>query len=247
MFKKRLVIIWLDSKLLYSGVVLITLVLGVWLYKTPAVWTTLPLIGGVSGKRVIIDPGHGGYDPGAKSESGLLEKDLNLDIALHLKKQLSRVGIYTELIREDDQDFAEAVDCTTRKQRDLAYRLKLIQQSKADLLVSIHANTFSDRFFKGAQTFFKPGDQKSQQLATILQDNLAKTLGPNQRKPKPGDFLILREVKIPAVIVETGFLSNPEEARLLATSAYREKVATAICQGIIEYFCGLAAGTKDYS
>ncbi|HYH02569.1 MAG TPA: N-acetylmuramoyl-L-alanine amidase [Bacillota bacterium] len=245
MLKNRLIVVRLDTRMLYAGVVVICLAMGVWLYNTPAVWTMPPLSALISGKRVVVDPGHGGYDPGAQTDSGLLEKEINLDVALRLKKHLSRVGIYTELIREDDRDYAEVTDCITRKERDLTYRLKLIHQSKAHLLLSIHANMFTDPVYKGSQTFFKPGDAASKQLATLIQDHLVKALGPNRRKPKPGDFRILQDVKIPAVIVETGFLSNQEEAQLLATPDYREKIAAAICQGVIGYFCGLSVSGAE--
>ena len=245
MFKNTLIVVRMDSKMLYGVVVAICLALGLWLYNSPAVWTMPPLSSLIAGKRVIVDPGHGGYDPGAKSDTGLLEKDINLDVALRLRKHLSRVGIYAELIREDDRDYAEVVDCLTRKERDLNYRLKLIQQSKADLLLSIHANMFSDPVYKGAQTFFKPGDANSEQLATLIQEQLVKALGTNRRQAKPGEYRILEDVKIPAVIVETGFLSNPEEARLLGTADYREKIAAAICQGVISYFAGLSLGSAE--
>lgn len=245
MFKNILIVVRLDSKMLYAGVVTICLALGVWLYGSPAVWTMPPLSSLISGRQVIVDPGHGGYDPGAKSDSGLLEKDINLDIALRLRKHLFRVGIYTELVRVDDRDYAEVIDCLTRKERDLNYRLKLIQQSKADLLLSIHANMFTDPAYKGAQTFFKPGDVNSKQLATLIQEHLVKELGPNRRQPKPGEYRILEDVRIPAVIVETGFLSNPEEAQLLATGDYREKIAAAICRGVISYFTALSLGSAE--
>lgn len=211
--------------------------MGIWLWNNPVVWTSIPLGTTVSGKKVVIDPGHGGFDPGAKSKTGLTEKDINLDVALRLKRYLSRAGIYCYLIRESDQDFSNVFPhLPTKKKRDLAYRTHLTNRWKADILISIHANSFPQSIYHGAQTFYKAGDKESKKLAETIQEALIKQLGPNHRQAKIGDYRMLNDVNIPGVTVEMGFLSNPEESKMLANPLYREKIAGAIFRGIVNYF-----------
>jgi N-acetylmuramoyl-L-alanine amidase len=187
---------------------------------------------------VIIDPGHGGIDPGAKSKTGILEKDLVLEIAKKLETRLNSYSIYTVLTRTEDTDLAPEVKgpLITRKREDLNRRAKMAQDHGADLLVSIHANSFSQSRWSGAQTFYYPGDDLGKVLAISIQDRLVQDLGPNNRKAKAGDFRILRESKVPSAMVEVGFLSNPKEAELLSDPLYQDRLADAIAMGIVEYF-----------
>jgi len=191
-----------------------------------------------AGKIVIIDPGHGGIDPGAKSKTGILEKDLVLEIAKKLETRLNSYSIYTVLTRTEDTDLAPEVKgpLITRKREDLNRRAKMAQDHGADLLVSIHANSFSQSRWSGAQTFYYPGDDLGKVLAISIQDRLVQDLGPNNRKAKAGDFRILRESKVPSAMVEVGFLSNPKEAELLSDPLYQDRLADAIAMGIVEYF-----------
>ena len=205
--------------------------------QQPSVWTGVPLSTMVSGKKVVIDAGHGGRDPGAKAQTGLREKDLNLDVALMLKKQLSRLGIYCVMIRETDRDFCdEGADLPNKKRQDLIHRVRIANEHRADIYLSIHANSFPQTQYRGAQTFFEPDNPDSRRLAASIQAQLVQRLGPNKRQIKPGDFRVLKSTGMPAVTIEVGFLSNPEEAQLLGRSEYREKLAEAICHGVIDYF-----------
>jgi N-acetylmuramoyl-L-alanine amidase len=227
----------MNGGLLYFLVLVLGIGIGLWLLRQPAVWTSIPLASLVSGRKVVIDAGHGGGDPGAKSRSGLVEKQLNLEIALRLKKHLSRVGVYCVMIREQDIDyFGAAGGYGTKKRRDLNHRVHIVNQSKADIFLSIHANSFPQIVYHGAQTFYNQENPESKRLAEAIQGQLVNRLGPNHRKAKGGDFRVLNSIKIPGVIIETGFLSNHEEARLLATEQYREKLSYAIYQGVIAYF-----------
>ncbi len=237
MHRKRLIIILMNGGLLYSLVMVLGIGIGLWLLRQPAVWTSIPWTSLVSGRKVVIDAGHGGGDPGAKSDSGLAEKQLNLDIALRLKRHLSRVGVYCIMIRETDIDYFGAADGhLTRKRRDLNRRIDITNQSKADIFLSIHANSFPQVVYRGAQTFYNQKSPESKRLAETIQSQLVNRLGPNHRKAKGGDFRVLNLIKIPGTVIETGFLSNHEEARLLATEEYREKLSYAIYQGVIAYF-----------
>ncbi len=240
LLRKPLLIVLLRGEYLYSLALLVCFAVGLWLYSQPSVWTSLPLASLVSGKKVVIDAGHGGIDPGARSESGLLEKDLNLDVALRLKRYLSQVGVYCVMIRELDCDFTDGPEKLRHKKRqDLLHRARLANESNADIYLSIHANSFPERQYRGAQTFYERGSAESQRLAKAIQNQLVLKLGPNNRKIKPGDFRVLQDSHMPAVTVEVGFLSNPQEATLLSQPEYRERLAEAIYQGVVAYFAGL--------
>ena len=235
-----MLIVLMRGEYLYSLALLICFAVGLWLYSQPSVWTSLPLASMVSGKRVVIDAGHGGIDPGAQSQTGLLEKDLNLDVSLRLKKYLSQVGVYCVMIRETDRDFMEGPENLRHKKRqDLINRARMANESNADIYLSIHANSFPQSEYRGAQTFYEPGSAESQRLAKAIQNQLVLKLGPNNRKIKPGNFRVLQDSRMPAVTVEVGFLSNPDEAALLAHPEYRERLAEAIYQGVVAYFTGL--------
>jgi N-acetylmuramoyl-L-alanine amidase len=230
-------IVLLNGKILYTVMFLIFMGIGIWLLGESSIWTSIPLSSLVSGRKVVIDAGHGGGDPGAKSISGLSEKNLNLDVALRLKKYLSRVSVYCIMVRETDRDyFGSGNSYGTKKQRDLNHRIQMANQSRADIFLSIHANSFPQTIYRGAQTFYSPNKPKSKQLAEAIQEQLVNSLGPNHRKAKKGDYKVLELTQMPGVIIETGFLSNPEEARLLATETYREQLAQAIYHGLIQYF-----------
>jgi N-acetylmuramoyl-L-alanine amidase len=236
MLNRKLIVVLVGHNFLNILVIVFALAAGLWLFNQCSVRTSLPLSGMVSGKKVVIDAGHGGGDPGAKSNSGLVEKKLNLDIALKLKKYLSRVGVYCIMIRETDRDFFDASNgITHKKRRDLIHRTQIANQSRADLYLSIHANSFPQTIYRGAQTFYEKNNPESRRLAQAIQYHLVKDLGPNNRVAKAGDFRVLNDTVMPGVTIEVGFMSNPEEARLLGDSSYRERVAEAIYRGVVRY------------
>lgn len=241
MYKRRrpLLIIWISKRNLIGACIIIGLLMAVWFLMAPPDVTVLaPFSEAVSGKKVVIDAGHGGVDPGAKAPGSLLEKNINLDIAMHLKRLFSKAGVYVVMIREADQDLAPEGfqgGLARRKKKDLEARVNLANNTRADLFLSIHANSFPGQAWSGAQTFFYPGELESNAWARIVQSELVKQLGPNNRKVKSADYRVLRDTKMPAILVEVGFLSNPREARLLADQEYRVKVAESIYQGTINY------------
>ncbi len=192
----------------------------------------------ISGRLVVIDPGHGGYDPGAVSADGTLEKDVVLSIAKHLGRLLNQASIYTLFTREGDNSvqLAPGGNLLSRKRQDLMGRVNLANKAEADLFISIHCNSFPQSIWSGAQTFYYSGQHESKQLAVAIQSELVKRLGPNRRQANAGDYRVLKDTRMPAVMVEVGFLSNPKEARLLADPNYQEKMANAIYHGILRYY-----------
>ncbi len=195
------------------------------------------LSGAIAGRRVVIDPGHGGPDPGAVGRTGLKEKDLVLDISRRLRKYLGRAGVYVTMVREDDRDFGRTwTSLLARKREDLSYRADLANRTQADLYLSIHANSIPDPRWSGAQVFYNPGRSFARELAASIQSAFAAHLGPNYRRAEAADYRVLNDVQMPAATVEVGFLSNQYEEALLGTDDYREKIAAAIFQGVLHYF-----------
>ncbi|HEY8532100.1 MAG TPA: N-acetylmuramoyl-L-alanine amidase CwlD [Limnochorda sp.] len=190
---------------------------------------------------VVIDPGHGGPDPGAVGRAGTLEKDVALAVGLELARYLNRAGIRTILTRTGDYRLAdEAGSLKERQVEDLNRRAQVAEEAGATLLVSIHANSFPSPRWSGAQTFYQQGETESRRLAEAIQAQLVRRLPPNRRKARPADYRILRESEMPAVIVEVGFLSNPEEEARLRDRAYQGRVAEAIFHGIMDYLSASA-------
>ncbi len=191
----------------------------------------------VSGRCVVIDAGHGGIDPGAVGKSGVREADIVLSVARRLQLLFNRAGVVTIMTREDDRDLAGAAgnNPAIRKRRDLEERVRKSAQASPDLTVSIHANSFPESMWSGAQTFYKVGCSEGMHLAKAIQDSLVQSLGPNTRRAKSADLYVLKNCAPPVALVEIGFLSNPREESLLRTSEYQQKAAEAIFAGIVDY------------
>lgn len=196
----------------------------------------------VSGRTVLIDPGHGGPDPGAVGRSGVKESDIVLSIANRLRSLLNRAGVEVIMTRVDDTDLAGGDAGSlpaVRKRRDLLERARIAAAAEPDLTVSIHANSFPEPIWSGAQTFYRDGCSEGRLLALAIQDSLVRDLGPNPRKAKSADLYILNSLDPPVALVEVGFLSNPREEMLLATEEYQQRVAEAIFAGIVSYLVDL--------
>ncbi len=187
-----------------------------------------------------VDPGHGGIDPGTVSKSGVREDRVNLSISLKLKRLLEQSGGIVVITRKDEKGLytEESNTLKEKKSEDLKKRKEIIEKGNCDLLISIHLNSFSQSKYYGAQTFYKKDCEDSKMIAYTIQEELKKTLDKdNDRVPQErDDVFLIREVNIPAIIVECGFLSNPREEKLLSNEKYQEKVAWAIYLGIMRYF-----------
>jgi N-acetylmuramoyl-L-alanine amidase len=203
-----------------------------------SVKVSAPLSEAVCGKTIVIDPGHGGIDAGAKGRSGVMEKDVVLDIGLRLADLFNRAAVYTVLTRNTDDGLIEPGNRSHAnwKRLDLEGRIALATEHNADIYVSIHANSFPEQVWSGAQTFYHSKSDDAKELAIAIQKELVSRLGPNLRKAKTGDdYFVLRKSTMPAVIVEVGFLSNPREEALLAQADYRKQVAEAVFYGTVNY------------
>ena len=194
----------------------------------------------ITNKVIAIDAGHGGIDPGAIGKQGKMEDDINLDIALKLRRLIEQNGGIVILTRDEDVGLYTENSPTVRakKNEDLRNRRILINESEPDVFLSIHLNSFPQSQYYGAQTFYKKGSEESKKLAFLIQEELRNVLDKNNKRvPQPRDSVyIIREVSAPSVLIECGFLSNPQEERLLNDSKYQEKIAWSIYIGIIRYF-----------
>lgn len=193
-------------------------------------------------KIVIIDPGHGGEDPGAVGDkSGLKEKDVNLVIGKRVKELLEEEGFGVIITREEDHlQYDEGTKGYTNKRRkDLQRRKKIMDEAEADIVVSIHLNKFPQGQYHGAQTFFPKNSQESKRLAECIQKSLRELVEPENKREalvKDTEILIFKNIQKPTVMVECGFLSNVEEEQKLSTQEYQEKLAVAIKEGIKKYY-----------
>ena len=222
------------------GIILaIIVLLTIMLYDVPVnqSWSSwsLPL----SGYIFVIDPGHGGPDGGAESRDGTQEKDITLNIARYLRDYLNEAGALVIMTRETDTDLASSSTkgLSKRKLEDLKNRVSLANESMADFYISIHLNSIGSERWRGAQTFFYPVNKLNEEMAKSIQESLIINLQNTDRTPLPrNDILVLKYVEMPSTMVEVGFLSNPEEAKLLKDKDYQRKIAFAIYQGMLSYY-----------
>lgn len=184
---------------------------------------------------VVIDAGHGGDDPGKIGVNQVKEKEINLKIAIKLKALLEKDNIKVVMTRTDDGGLY-GPSSKNQKVEDMRKRCEIVRQAKPVFTVSIHQNSYPDEAVKGAQVFYYGQSKEGRRLAEILQKCLVQQLGQeNRREAKANEsYYLLKKTDSPTVIVECGFLSNYEEAEMLATEAYQDKVAGAVEQGILE-------------
>lgn len=185
---------------------------------------------------VVIDPGHGGNDPGKVGTSDILEKDINLEIALTLADILKESGINVIMTRDGDYGLYEESD-SNKKNTDLHNRCKLVEESKATLVVSIHQNSFTDSTVSGAQVFYYSGSEKSRILAQEISDSLSTSIGKDNTRPikDNSDYFLLLNTPCPCIIIECGFLSNPIETKKLQDPNYQLLLSRAISQGVLDF------------
>lgn len=193
----------------------------------------------VSNHTIILDAGHGLPDGGASSSSGIIESEINLKIVLKLQKLLEASNCTVVLTRSDENGIYEADANTIRKQKisDMENRVKIANESEAEIFISIHQNKIQKSQYSGYQTFYKNNDKESNNIARSIQDSLNSILKKdNTRTIKSiSGIYLTKNVEIPLVIVECGFLSNEEEANLLESDDYQDKLAFSIFIGIMNY------------
>jgi len=205
------------------------MVLGVLAAATAAVTAlseprpSLPL----AGLRIVVDPGHGGADRGAcHFGDGLIEKQINLDMAFRLEERLGNLGADVHLTRVDDRYVS------------LDERAAFANRIGAHVLVSLHVNRYPSAVCFGAQTFYYPGSAEGRRLALLIQDELLRIDPDNYRQALPGHYKVLRLSAMPGALVEIGFITHPGDRRKLADFSYRERVAEAVARGIVRFASG---------
>lgn len=190
---------------------------------------------------IVVDPGHGGID-GGTGAAGFLEKEINLSIAKKLKVLLEKEGYKVVMTRSADESLEDLIPGGGgRHYRDLEARAEIINSSEAQLFLSIHVNAnVNNPRACGSITYYSTRFSQSEALADCIQDSLnGLDAGPFERTahaPQKASFYILNTSKMPGVLIETGFITNHEERRLLATDEFRDKLAAGIVDGVTAYY-----------
>lgn len=184
---------------------------------------------------IVIDVGHGGSDPGKVGIQGIKEKDVNLAIARYLKDYLIAEDYTVYMTRETDQGlYDESV--SNKKKSDLSNRIQFLQKKNASCMISIHQNSYPDTIQHGAQTFYYEGREEDKNFAQYVQDSLLAFDPSNTRQIKSNtSYYILKNAQVPSILIECGFLSNPEETANLTDPNYQKQIAYAIAIGTCCY------------
>lgn len=225
----------MEKKWVATGMAIFLLIAMAVLSKKAAIYTFS--VNKPKEKTIVIDVGHGGNDPGKVGFGDVLEKDINLQIALKLQSLLKQSDLKVALTRTEDKGLYDE-SATNKKAQDMRRRIEFMERQKADLVISIHQNSFQDRAVKGPQCFYYAYSDEGKKAAAVLQKTLNEGLlvdAPRQEKANES-YYILKKSAIPTIIVECGFLSNPEEAKLLSDENYQEKLAFQIYIGIQKCF-----------
>lgn len=184
------------------------------------------------GKVIVLDSGHGGKDKGTSS-GDIYESDINLSIVLKLRDELVKQGVEVILTRDGDYDLSSP-NVSRRKKSDFDNRIKLINDSNADLYISIHMNYLSDSRYYGAQVFYTDGNEY---LAEVLQNSFILDLkSPMKEKKLVDSIYMFKQLEVPGVLIECGFLSNANERSLLISNEYQDKIVKTIITGLIKYY-----------
>ena len=224
--KRRPVFMFLVRRTLVYGLFLACAVVAFAAGKIPFVPAGAP--GPLGDQVIFIDPGHGGIDPGAVG-SKVLEKDVDLAVAKRLGELLEKNGARVVYSRTGDYEM------DPEESRDVEARLKLMKQSRPTMVLSIHCNAFMSPAEYGAQTFYSPNHPQSRLLAQCIQEILKEETDTYREISSRLDHFILNHATAPAVTVELGFLSNPEEENLLGDPTYQAKLADIICRGVLRF------------
>ena len=201
---------------------------------------------------VVIDAGHGGEDGGAVGEDGTLEKHLNLEIALELDEMLRSMGVKTRLTRIDDVLLYDRNSDYEghKKAQDAAARIAIAEEYDDAIFISIHMNSFPQKKYHGLQVYYSEFSGESSKIANEIQSLTVKNLQPdNKRQIKlvSKNVYIMNKIKQPAVLVECGFLSNPDECARLKDKEYQSKLSLVICGAILNYFDGMENNPAEYT
>lgn len=227
-------VIRLKSFLMFIGIILLSIILGVGVVKVISI-DTIPR----HTYTIVLDAGHGGRDDGCIGINGTKESEINLSITKKLKKYLEDLGVKVVLTRADGNGLYKS-NVDNYKQSDMEERVKIINSAKPDMVISIHCNSYADSSVCGAQAYYHEGDDIGMELASIMQSQMLSQLDYARGEIGKGDYYLLKEINVPAVIVETGYLSNAIDEENLMQEDYQDRVAYAIMCGIVKYYnlCG---------
>lgn len=192
----------------------------------------------VAGKKIVVDPGHGGIFPGKVSTDNTLEKDINLSVAQKLANIIKESGATVIMTRNSDTDLIGNTNgqLIIKQRADLQARVHVAKKNNADIFISIHCNSIPSPKWSGAQTFYKDNDLESELLAKSIQQEIKSHLKNTKREAIiRKDTFLFENLDIPTVIVELGFLSNPQETKLLKNESYQQRLAYAIYSGLVKY------------
>jgi len=236
---------WQGRILWGLGLVALAFLIQYPIQKSDATWTTwsLPL----SGKTIVIDPGHGGFDGGAVGSDQTLEKEIALTVSKKLQDYLQQSGALVYMTRETDKDLSEdkTKRIAQRKSEDIRKRLGMIHSKKPDFFVTVHLNALPSSKWRGAQTFFYPSFEENEVLATKIQEEIIRNLENTRRVPLSiQGIYLLKHAKVPGALVEIGFLSNDEELKLLKQEKYQQQMAGSIYNGVLRYVTETEAAKK---
>lgn len=188
------------------------------------------------GYTIVIDPGHGGIDPGSIGyKTKAKESELNLKISLALAEKLRSVGVRVVLTRTDDNSLAQGMTGKSFKKEDMKLRKALIDKIRPNMVVSIHMNSYTNHTLRGAKVFYDKNSDISKQIAESIQNQFAQTLEASNNVASVGDYYMLKCTQSPSVIAECGFLSNARDEQLLLDENYQEKIVDCIFRGIINF------------
>ena len=183
---------------------------------------------------IVIDPGHGGIDGGSVGVSGQDENYLNLEYSLCLKEILTDAGVNVIMTRTNLNGLY-SIFSDNKKLDDMKKRKDIVTKSKADMVLSIHMNSFPLKSARGAQVFYKKDSVSGEKLAENIQEVFIKTLPNAKPQPAVGDYYMLNEFEIPSVIIECGYISNEEEEQLILQEDYKKLVCLSIFAGVLKF------------
>ncbi len=225
--------------LLFLGLLICLLAISISLWQERVAQGAILAMAPVLNNRVIvIDPGHGGIDPGVIGKNGTREKDITLEVAKRLGLVLSQSGAAVILTRDTDTDLSDPdlKGLLAKKRQDLKRRTDIANERKADVYIGIHVNSFPAAKYSGAQTFYQSGQKGGKILAEAIQAELRRVLQNTSRVAKGMDFYTNRATVMPSTTVEIGFMSNPVEEQMMLDSEYQNKIVWGIFVGLVSYF-----------
>ncbi|MBO5394298.1 MAG: N-acetylmuramoyl-L-alanine amidase [Clostridia bacterium] len=217
-----------------------------WILSVVAICLVMPVLAGVFATQkasrpkpeytIVIDAGHGGRDGGAVGKTtGVSESELNLQFALTLKAVCEEFGIGVVMTRSDMKGLYDE-NASNKKRSEMEKRREIINSSNADLMISLHMNSFPLSSCEGAYVFYGKGCEEGERLAGSISSSLSKSFDSARKIATIGDYYVLNYSSIPSALVECGFLSNPEEERLLASEQYQKEFCYSLLAGILSYF-----------